>query len=451
MIIGGGVFSFIVGNTANLLTRLDSQGKELEDLMERVSDFMQHNKVPLALRDQCARWIKFQSVNSVQIPKALTHNLSDTLRAELYVFVNRGFLERTAVLSRHLTRRHSVANGAHGEDEGAHAAASDGRNQDDRFLGLLMEACREQHLCPGETIFIQGCTGTDMYFIEQGQVDITRLREDGSSSCVLSTLYTGAVFGEGSFVSKDNERRTYTARSRTWLKLKVISTQELKVIASRFPRLKAPFMHDIELFSKKFEESLQISMQLEDKIGRLTARKGNVLPDSIVESILANAYMVHKWKDPESVRARSRAPSCCTNAARASFILSSKLVATSHHFSSSTIMQVFSDSIVQAAENSVPGNTDVQSLVDSVTDIFNDLSPRPLAQAAAGKDMHSLASLLDGFGDTISTLEESEKGRVEAFREIRWRLMRRCAAYRADVRAQGIDTESVCAIERCEF
>ena len=87
--------------------------------------------------------------------------------------------------------------------------------------------------------------------------------------------------------------------------------------------------------------------------------------------------------------------------------------------SSSTIMQVFSDSIVQAAESSAPGSTDVQLLVDSVSDMFNDLSPRPRAQAAAVKDMHSLASLLDGFGDTISMLEDSEKGRLEAFQEIR--------------------------------
>ena len=85
----------------------------------------------------------------------------------------------------------------------------------------------------------------------------------------------------------------------------------------------------------------------------------------------------------------------------------------------STVIQVFSDSVVQAAESSAPVNTEVQSLVDSVSDMFNDLSPRPKAQAAAVKDMHSLASLLDGFGDTISMLEDSEKGRIEAFQEIR--------------------------------
>ena len=300
MIIGGGVFSFIVGNTANLLTRLDSQGQELEDLMERVADFMQANRIPMALRDQCTRWIKFQHSNSVVIPKGLVHGLSDTLRAELFVFVNRGFLERTAVLRRHLPSKKALADAAQGEGE-----AVDGRNQDDRFLGLLMEACREQHLCPGETIFIQGCRSMDMYFIEQGQVDITRQREDGSSSCVLTTLYTGGVFGAESFVSKDSERRAYTARSRTWLKLKCISTMEVKNIASRFPRLKAPFFQDLERFSQKFEESLRISMELDSKVGRLAMRSGATLPENVVLAILEHSHLVKKWKDPESVRPQS--------------------------------------------------------------------------------------------------------------------------------------------------
>ena len=215
MIIGGGVFSFIVGNTANLLTKLDSQGQELEDLTERVSDFMHANKIPQSLRDQCSRWIKFKHENSVHIPKALAQCLSESLRAELYVFVNRGFLERTGVLRRHLSssrKAHLSAGAADRADAAAltQAAEADGRNQDDRFLGMLMEHCRELHFSPGETIFIQGCKGLDMYFIEQGQVDITRQRADGSSSCVLTTLYTGAVFGEESLVSKDHERRTYT-------------------------------------------------------------------------------------------------------------------------------------------------------------------------------------------------------------------------------------------------
>jgi CRP-like cAMP-binding protein len=309
MIIGGGVFSFIVGNTANLLTRLDSQGQEFEDLSERVSDFMHVNKIPQSLRDQCMRWIKFKHENSFQIPKALAHCLSDTLRAELYVFVNRGFLERTGVLRRHLSssnKVHATAGTADHAEAAAvmQAAEVDGRNQDDRFLGMLMEHCRELHFSPSEIIFIQGCKGMDMYFIEQGQVDITRQRADGSSSCVLTTLYTGAVFGEESLVSKEHERRSYTARSRTWLKLKVIDTQQVKDIASLFPRLKADFTQDLEKFAKSFQSSLEISMSLDEKIGQNIAQyQGNVLHPDTVRDILAASHLVKKWKDPESVRA----------------------------------------------------------------------------------------------------------------------------------------------------
>ncbi len=297
MIIGGGVFSFIVGNTASLLTRLDSQSAELEDLLERVADFMQSNRIPMSLRDQCARWIKFQHGNSVQIPKLLCDSLSDSLRAELHVFVNRGFLERTAVLSRHLPSKRREVGHRDDEHEG------DDRNRDDRFLGLLLEKCREEHYCPGEIIFLEGCKGPDMYFIEQGQVDVTRKRAaDGSESCVLTTLYTGAVFGEASFISKDNDRRNYTARSRTWLKLKVIKTKDLTDITMQFPRLRAAFADDLKKYSEQFERSMALSMLLDESIGTAVKSDSSKVEQAVVDSILDSALLVRDWQDPESVR-----------------------------------------------------------------------------------------------------------------------------------------------------
>jgi voltage-gated potassium channel len=399
MIIGGGVFSFIVGNTASLLTRLDSKGAELEDLKERISDFMQANRIPFYLRDQCERWIEFQHNNSVHLPVELTQSLSDTLRAELYVFVNRGFLERTAVLRRHLPAKKTstLTSDAMNEEH------TDGRNQDERFLGMLMEKCREQHLCPGETIFIQGCRSVDMYFIEQGQVDITRLRPDGSSSCVLTTLYTGAVFGQDSFISKENERRTYTARSRTWSKLKVINTQNLKEIALLFPRLKAHFLQDLESFSQQFERSLQLSMLLDDRIGTNVSGSA-ALPSGIVSSILEAASLVKFWKDPEIVG----------NLVAFFFLLPNADMAN----------QVFSGSsnskAAEAASEQPPAANEVQQLVDSLSGILEEGSEERLAKSSVRKESLSLRSLLGGFYERIAALEETENERAQSFKEIRF-------------------------------
>jgi len=260
---------------------------------------------------------------------------------------------------------------------------TDGRNQDERFLGMLMEKCREQHLCPGETIFIQGCRSVDMYFIEQGQVDITRLRPDGSSSCVLTTLYTGAVFGQDSFISKENERRTYTARSRTWSKLKVINTQNLKEIALLFPRLKAHFLQDLESFSQQFERSLQLSMLLDDRIGTNVSGSA-ALPSGIVSSILEAASLVKFWKDPEIV------------------------------FSGSSNRKA-----AEAASEQPPSANEVQELVDSLSGILEEGSEERLAKSSVRKESLSLRSLLGGFYERIAALEETEKERAQSFKEIR--------------------------------
>lgn len=387
MIIGGGVFSFIVGNTASLLTRLDSQGQELEELLERVSDFMLANKIPVSLREQCTRWIKFQHDNSVHIPKVMSQSLSDTLRAELYVFVNRGFLERTAVLRRHLPSK-TVRFAAN--ENGESSLSTDSRNQDDRFLGMLMEKCREQHHCPGETIFSQGCKGLDMYFIDEGQVDITRQRADGTSSCVLSTLYSGAVFGEESFVSKDHERRSYTARSRTWLKLKVITTQQLRDIASLFPRLKADFFDDLKKFSLQFHNSLNLSMLLDEKISSVSHHPGGVPPSVAIKSILSSelSEKVKLWEDPESVFSHAR-----------------------------KVASDLQDLTEQLQSSSIANS--VQALVDSVKDVVTDSTTGTTAASTKTKQSHSLGVLLDGFQDKVAHIQEQEQDRMRVFEEIR--------------------------------
>ena len=422
MIIGGGVFSFIVGNTASLLTRLDSQGQELEELLERVSDFMTANRIPVSLREQCTRWIKFQHDNSIHIPKALSQSLSDTLRAELHVFVNRGFLERTAVLRRHLPSKvaQKTAPSLFASDESdAAATPSDGRNQDDRFLGMLMERCREQHHCPGEIIFNEGCKGLDMFFIDEGQVDISRKRADGSSSCVLSTLYSGAVFGEESFVSKDHERRSYTARSRTWLKLKVISTQQLRDIASLFPRLKADFFDDLKKFSLQFRNSLKLSMQLDERFGSLSRDASGVSPSDAVKSILASelADKVKHWEDPESVG--SQLPTFL-------YVLAS-LPKLRLHLTRASIQVFFhgpkhplplDETRFEPSDSFASAGT-VESLVSSVHDAMADSAGAGSKAKAKAKQPHSLGVLLDGFQEKVSNIQEQEHERMKVFEEIR--------------------------------
>ena len=432
MIIGGGVFSFIVGNTASLLTRLDSQSAELEDLLERVADFMQSNKIPLSLRDQCTRWIKFQHGNSVQIPKALSESLSESLRAELNVFVNRGFIERTAVLRRHMpSKRKDKAEHRDAAEEGARDEDADGRNRDDRFLGLLLEKCREEHYCPGEIIFLQGCKGLDMYFIEQGQVDITRQREDGSgSSCVLTTLYTGAVFGEASFLSMDNERRTYTARSRTWLKLKVINTKDLNAIATQFPRLKADFSDDLQQFSKQFEESMKLSMELDATIGAAVTRpiaKGEALGENIVESILDAAKKVADWKEPEKVHFPIHF-GCSRVALTLAPTLSRVTLAYQVFFKKSKAndsqLAARNDrgAILRAA--SLDSN---ESFVESVDDVVANLNlvlDSDNEDSRAKRGTSHFSSMLDDFKKRVTSLVDTDMDRVKSFQQIRSHFLR---------------------------
>ncbi len=85
----------------------------------------------------------------------------------------------------------------------------------------------------------------------------------------------------------------------------------------------------------------------------------------------------------------------------------------------------------------------MQSLVDSVNEMLSNASPQRRAanpSTAALKDLHSLGSLLDGFVDRVADLEKSERGRMEAFQEIR------CSACELLFRALSAATLSALAV-----
>ena len=70
----------------------------------------------------------------------------------------------------------------------------------------------ELHFGPGELVFEQGSRGDLVYVVEQGEVDIVRVRSDGSEE-PLAVIEAGGYFGE--LGPTLNLPRSATARART--------------------------------------------------------------------------------------------------------------------------------------------------------------------------------------------------------------------------------------------
>lgn len=76
----------------------------------------------------------------------------------------------------------------------------------------------------GRILFEEGDVGSEAYLITEGEVDIFRIRNDGSEE-VIATLGSGEILGEMSLI--DNQPRTVSARIRHGAEVIVISQDDL--------------------------------------------------------------------------------------------------------------------------------------------------------------------------------------------------------------------------------
>jgi putative ABC transport system ATP-binding protein len=101
----------------------------------------------------------------------------------------------------------------------------------DKVIGMSPAAAgesgpaREVHLAPGEVLFSHGDAGDRVYVIEEGMIEILRLRDDGSHE-LLDTLEPPRYFGE--LAPMLGLRRSATARAATPARVLGMSPTEFR-------------------------------------------------------------------------------------------------------------------------------------------------------------------------------------------------------------------------------
>jgi CRP/FNR family transcriptional regulator, cyclic AMP receptor protein len=96
----------------------------------------------------------------------------------------------------------------------------------------------------GEYIFYQGDPGIGLYIIEEGNVEIQRIDESGTSFS-LANFNKGDFFGELALV--DGEKRSASAIARSDTKLSVLFKPELDEYIEKYPRKGAKILQGFSL------------------------------------------------------------------------------------------------------------------------------------------------------------------------------------------------------------
>lgn len=180
MLLGIGVYGFVIGNVATLLTRMDLAKAHYVATLERLSGFLRYRRIPPDLRRHIFDYHRYLWERRLGYDEtSVLAGLPPTLRRELSLVLQGDFIEKVSFLQ-----------GASRE--------------------LIQDLCAELKpvvFTPGDVIVRAGEQGRHIYFINNGTVEV--IGDDGET--LIRTLSDGDFFGELALLHE--QPRTATVRA----------------------------------------------------------------------------------------------------------------------------------------------------------------------------------------------------------------------------------------------
>lgn len=164
MILGVGVYAYIIGNIATILTNIDPARSRYLNAIDRLGAFVRYRQVPPHLQHRIREYYDYEWEKRLGYDESnILDSLPRGLRDEVALFLKRDLLERVDLFAdapEHFTRE----------------------------VALRMKS---EIYTPGAYIVRAGETGRDMFFISRGSVRVL-----GRDNTEVAVLNEGDFFGE---------------------------------------------------------------------------------------------------------------------------------------------------------------------------------------------------------------------------------------------------------------
>lgn len=213
MLLGVGVYGYVVGNVANLLTNLDMAKRHYMESMERLGAFLRYRDIPLELQRRLRDYYAYLWENRMGYDEAaVMADLPHGLRTEVALYLRRDFIERAPLF----------------------------KNASHELVREIALQLRPVVFTPGDYVFRAGHHGRHMYFVGRGQVEI--IGTDGHT--VLATLKDGDFFGELALLL--SRPRNASVRAVDYCDLYSLDKDTFDHAISRFPDFASHIQEEAE-------------------------------------------------------------------------------------------------------------------------------------------------------------------------------------------------------------
>lgn len=205
MILGVGVYGYVIGNIANMIANLDVARAHHQEKMEQITAFMRYRNIPPALQMRIRNYYNYlwESRRGYDELSVIT-DLPDSLKADVVMHLNMEILEKVPIF----------------------------RGSSNEFIRELVVELRPVVYTPGDYVFRRGELGDRMYFISKGKVEI--LSEDDSE--VRAVLSEGEFFGEMALLF--HQPRVASVRALDYCDLYYLDRSTFDRVLGRYPEFK---------------------------------------------------------------------------------------------------------------------------------------------------------------------------------------------------------------------
>ncbi len=180
MILGVGVYAYVIGNIATILTNIDPARSRYLQHIERLGAFIRYRQIPPRLQRRIHDYYDYLWEKRLGYDEShVLDSLPRSLRTDVSLFLKRDVIERVPLFA-------------------------DAPDQFKRDIAMQMTS---EVFTPGDYILRAGEFGRDMFFISRGAVEV--VSPDGKS--VYSTLAEGDFFGEIALL--EDQSRTASIRA----------------------------------------------------------------------------------------------------------------------------------------------------------------------------------------------------------------------------------------------
>jgi len=201
MLLGVGLYGFVIGNMATLLTRMDMAKAQYLGTLERLTGFLRYHRISPDLQRHIYDYYKHLWENRMGYDEAsVLATLPPTLRQELSLVLKSDLIEKVPFL---------------------HGASRE----------LVRDLCRELQpvvFTPGDVVMRAGDYGRHVYFISSGVMEV--LDAEGK---LIRMLGEGDLFGEIALLR--DQPRSATVRSVGYSDLYMLDREAFKRTLVRYP------------------------------------------------------------------------------------------------------------------------------------------------------------------------------------------------------------------------